>query len=201
MVPPRGTATVGRSVCLCWEHSKPKGPKEASQRPPPLGPSGSSSSQHRRRPELVLQKSHASFRITFRLEAPPPRPRRARPRGGPNGSKSCPEAGHEDLCIFFGLGKKLSSRARQQARMGAPHIFQVYHPGGNPGANGNFFSQLLYKCLLGEVASVGDWFRICPQLDSRVVQLHFVPAERRRLVICFAHPLHALVTNLRLFRS
>ena len=32
----------------------------------PLGPLGPSSSQHRRTPELVLQKSHASFRITFR---------------------------------------------------------------------------------------------------------------------------------------
>ena len=32
----------------------------------PLGPLGSSSSQHRRTLELVLQKSHASFRITFR---------------------------------------------------------------------------------------------------------------------------------------
>ena len=32
----------------------------------PLGPLDSSSSQHRRTPELVLQKSHASFRITFR---------------------------------------------------------------------------------------------------------------------------------------
>ncbi|KAJ1480681.1 hypothetical protein T484DRAFT_1956065 [Baffinella frigidus] len=32
----------------------------------PLGPLGSSSSQHRRTPELVLQESHASFRITFR---------------------------------------------------------------------------------------------------------------------------------------
>ena len=30
----------------------------------PVGPSGSPSSQHRRTPELVLQKSHASFRIT-----------------------------------------------------------------------------------------------------------------------------------------
>ena len=33
--------------------------------PIPLGPLGSSSSQHRRTPELVLQKSHASFRITY----------------------------------------------------------------------------------------------------------------------------------------
>ena len=32
----------------------------------PLGPLGSSSSQQRRTPGLVLQKSHASFRITFR---------------------------------------------------------------------------------------------------------------------------------------
>ena len=32
----------------------------------PFGPLGSSRSQHRRTPELVLQKSHASFRITFR---------------------------------------------------------------------------------------------------------------------------------------
>ena len=30
----------------------------------PLGPLGSSSSQHRRTPEIVLQKGHASFRIT-----------------------------------------------------------------------------------------------------------------------------------------
>ena len=30
-----------------------------------LGPLGPSSSQHRRTPELVLQKRHASFRITF----------------------------------------------------------------------------------------------------------------------------------------
>ena len=29
-------------------------------------------------------------------------------------------------------------------------------PGGNPGANGCFFSQLSYKCDLEEVASVGD---------------------------------------------
>jgi len=34
--------------------------------PQHLGPLGSSSSQHRRTPELVLQRSHASFRITFR---------------------------------------------------------------------------------------------------------------------------------------
>ena len=32
-----------------------------------LGPVGSSSFQGRRTPELVLQKSRASFRITFRL--------------------------------------------------------------------------------------------------------------------------------------
>ena len=30
----------------------------------PLGPLGSSSSKHRRTPEIVLQKDHASFRIT-----------------------------------------------------------------------------------------------------------------------------------------
>ena len=30
----------------------------------PLGPLGSSSSQHRRTPEIVLKKDHASFRIT-----------------------------------------------------------------------------------------------------------------------------------------
>ena len=30
----------------------------------PLGPLGSSSSQHRRTPEIVLLKGHASFRIT-----------------------------------------------------------------------------------------------------------------------------------------
>ena len=30
----------------------------------PLGPLGSSSSQHRCTPEIVLQKGHASFRIT-----------------------------------------------------------------------------------------------------------------------------------------
>jgi hypothetical protein len=32
----------------------------------PLGALGFSSFQHRRTPEVVLQKSHASFRITFR---------------------------------------------------------------------------------------------------------------------------------------
>eukprot|EP00290_Baffinella_frigidus_P009741 CAMPEP_0180138960 /NCGR_PEP_ID=MMETSP0986-20121125/13242_1 /TAXON_ID=697907 /ORGANISM="non described non described, Strain CCMP2293" /LENGTH=79 /DNA_ID=CAMNT_0022080959 /DNA_START=242 /DNA_END=477 /DNA_ORIENTATION=- len=31
-----------------------------------LGPLGSSSSHHRRTPELVLQKGHASFRMTSR---------------------------------------------------------------------------------------------------------------------------------------
>ena len=31
-----------------------------------------------------------------------------------------------------------------------------------------FFSQLLFKCYLEEVASVGDWRKICPRLDSRV---------------------------------
>ena len=31
-----------------------------------LGPLGSSSSQHKRTPKLVLQKSNASFRVTFR---------------------------------------------------------------------------------------------------------------------------------------
>jgi len=40
----------------------------------PLVPLGSSSFQHRRTPELVLQKSHASFRITFS----PPRCRGSR---------------------------------------------------------------------------------------------------------------------------
>jgi len=30
-----------------------------------------------------------------------------------------------------------------------------------------FLSQLPYKCHLEEVASVGDYFKICPQLDSR----------------------------------
>ena len=32
-----------------------------------------------------------------------------------------------------------------------------------------FASQLPYKCHLEAVASVGDWLKICPQLDSRVV--------------------------------
>jgi len=31
-----------------------------------------------------------------------------------------------------------------------------------------FFNQLPYKCHLEEVAFVGDWLKICPQLDSRV---------------------------------
>ena len=31
------------------------------------------------------------------------------------------------------------------------------------------FSQLPYKCHLEEVASVGDWLKMCPGLDSRVV--------------------------------
>ena len=39
-----------------------------SMPPPPLGLSGSSSSQHRRKPEIVLHKGHASLRIT---SAPP----------------------------------------------------------------------------------------------------------------------------------
>ena len=30
------------------------------------------------------------------------------------------------------------------------------HPGGNPGADGGFFSQLPYKCYFKEEASVGD---------------------------------------------
>ena len=32
------------------------------------------------------------------------------------------------------------------------------------------FSQLPYKCHLKEVASVGGWLEICPQLNSRVVR-------------------------------
>ena len=31
-----------------------------------------------------------------------------------------------------------------------------------------FLSRILYKCHLEEVASVGDWLKICPQFDSRV---------------------------------
>ena len=31
-----------------------------------------------------------------------------------------------------------------------------------------FLSQHPYKCHLEEVASVGEWLKICPQLDSRV---------------------------------
>ena len=31
-----------------------------------------------------------------------------------------------------------------------------------------FFSHLPYKCYLEEMASMGDWFKICPQLESRV---------------------------------
>ena len=36
----------------------------AADSPPTLGPLGSSSSQHRRPPELILRKGRASFRIT-----------------------------------------------------------------------------------------------------------------------------------------
>jgi hypothetical protein len=70
--------TEGRVVGPRWDHLKPEGPKgqphnylaggevqRVARRKHPLGPLGSSSSQHRRTPELVLQKSHASFRITF----------------------------------------------------------------------------------------------------------------------------------------
>ena len=34
-----------------------------------------------------------------------------------------------------------------------------------------FFGQLPYKCRLEEVASVGDWLKNFPQLDSRVATL------------------------------
>ena len=34
-----------------------------------------------------------------------------------------------------------------------------------------FFRQLLYKCYLEEVASVGDWLKRCPPLDSRVANV------------------------------
>ena len=55
----------------------------------PSGPLGSSSSQHRRTLEVVLQKSHASFRITSGL--PVERSAESGSRGGcpngPNGSK------------------------------------------------------------------------------------------------------------------
>ena len=37
------------------------------------------------------------------------------------------------------------------------------------GQNDSFFSQLSYKCHLEEVASVGDYFKICPWVTSRVV--------------------------------
>ena len=33
------------------------------------------------------------------------------------------------------------------------------------------FSPLPYKCHLEEVASVGDYLKICPQFDSRVVHV------------------------------
>ena len=33
-------------------------------------------------------------------------------------------------------------------------------------------SQLPYKCHLEEVASVGNWLKICPRLDSRVGSDH-----------------------------
>ena len=45
----------------------------------PLGPSGSSSSQHRRTPELILQKGHASCQVTFS----PPRCRGSRQKPTP----------------------------------------------------------------------------------------------------------------------
>ena len=35
---------------------------------------------------------------------------------------------------------------------------------------GGLFGKLQYKCLLEEVASVGDWLKICLQLKFRVVE-------------------------------
>jgi len=31
-----------------------------------------------------------------------------------------------------------------------------------------FFGQLPHKCHFEDVASVGDWLQICPEIDSRV---------------------------------
>ena len=48
---------------------------------------------------------------------------------------------------------------------------------------GVFFSQLLFKCYLPEVASVGDWLRICPWIASRVEggtdQRHLSPGSHQ----------------------
>ena len=43
-----------------------------------------------------------------------------------------------------------------------------------------FFRQLLYKCYLEEVASVGDWLKRCPPLDSRVANVTTARGSSRR---------------------
>ena len=49
-----------------------------------------------------------------------------------------------------------------------PNLTQPAALEATQGQMDGFFSQLPYKCHLEEVASVGDWLKICPQLDSRV---------------------------------
>jgi hypothetical protein len=51
-------------------------------------------------------------------------------------------------------------------------------PGGNPGANAWFLqSTYPYKCHLEKVASVGDWLKIDPQHDSRMVDAFLLELE------------------------
>ena len=75
----------------------------------PLGPLGSSSSQHRRTPELVLQKSHASFRITFR----PP----SAEDHGRNRLKGDPQPGIWHLLAFVDFVRNRNARRRIEASL------------------------------------------------------------------------------------
>ena len=45
---------------------------------------------------------------------------------------------------------------------------RALRPGATQGQMDSFFSQLLYKCYLEEITSVGDWLKICPWVTSRV---------------------------------
>ena len=48
------------------------------------------------------------------------------------------------------------------------------------GQNDSLFSQLPYKCYLEEVASVGDWLKICPWVTSRAAGMQELKEQFNR---------------------
>ena len=75
------------------------------------------------------------------------------------------------------MGDRLETLHRRNAPRTMCIAFRVENFGvwvsaleATQGQMDGFFSRLPYKCHLEEVASVGDWLKICPQLDSKVAK-------------------------------